>query len=119
MDPYGTTSLISTAIVFPVLGIIAVSLRMYVRLRLRHTYIGVDDWLVLIAVPLVCGHGIIQVIGGQPCGYLLRRTIQSLWTRELLFTPGICRFSLPETDLRQVLSNWTDVRMVSQITRPW
>lgn len=65
MNPYGETSLIGTAIALPILGIIAVSLRLYARLCLRHTYVGVDDWLIILAIILVCGHGIIQILGMQ------------------------------------------------------
>ena len=62
---YGADSLLVTAIVLPVLGIIAVFLRFYVRLRMRHTYIGIDDWLVLLSVLLVCGQGVIQILGTE------------------------------------------------------
>ena len=63
MAPYGADSLIVTAVVLPFLSIIAVSLRFYVRLRVRSTHIGIDDWLVLLSVVLVCGQGVIQILG--------------------------------------------------------
>ena len=63
MSTYGVNSLIGTAIALPIFGIAAVVLRFYVRLRVRHTYIGVDDWLILLSVVLVCGHGVIQILG--------------------------------------------------------
>ena len=63
MVPYGADSLLVTAIVLPFLSIIAVSLRIYVRLGMRHTYIGVDDWLVILSVLLVCGQGVMQILG--------------------------------------------------------
>ena len=63
MYPYGVTSLISTAIALPILSILAVSLRLYVRLRMRHTYVGIDDWLVVLSVLLVCGQGVLQILG--------------------------------------------------------
>ena len=60
---YDVTSLIATAIVLPLLGFIAVTLRFYVRLYLKPTFIGVDDWLALIAIVLVCGQGANQIVG--------------------------------------------------------
>ena len=63
MTAYGADSLLVTAIVLPCLGIVAVFLRFYVRLRMRHTHIGIDDWLVLFSVLLVCGQGVIQILG--------------------------------------------------------
>ena len=65
MYPYGVTSLVSTAIALPVLSIIAVLLRFYVRLRVRRTYLGADDWLILLSVFLVCGQGVFQILGMQ------------------------------------------------------
>ena len=63
MTAYGADSLLVTAVVLPFLSIIAVFLRFYVRLRMRHTHIGIDDWLVLLSVFLVCGQGVIQILG--------------------------------------------------------
>lgn len=64
-DPYGVNSLVGTAVTLPVLAIVSVLLRFYVRLRMRHTFLGVDDWLVMLSVLLVCGQGIIQILGMQ------------------------------------------------------
>ena len=63
MVPYGADSLLVTAIILPFLSIIAVSLRIYVRLGMRHTYMGADDWLVIFSVLLVCGQGVMQILG--------------------------------------------------------
>lgn len=60
---YGVDSLIVTAIVLPFIGSVAVALRFYVRLRLKPTYIGLDDWLILFACVLVWGQGANQIIG--------------------------------------------------------
>ena len=60
---YGVTSLIVTAIVLPLLGFIAVTLRFYVRLYLKPTFIGVDDWLIVIAIVLVYGQAANQIVG--------------------------------------------------------
>ena len=42
-------SIIATSAVFIVLGIVAVSLRLYVR-RDRKIAIGADDWLIVVAL---------------------------------------------------------------------
>lgn len=60
---YGTTSLIATAILLPLLGVIAVCLRFYVRLRLKPTFIGIDDWMIAFSCLLVCASGANQVVG--------------------------------------------------------
>ena len=60
---YGVDSLIGVAIALPLLGIIAVILRFYVRLHLKRDYIGVDDWLILASIILVCGQAAIQILG--------------------------------------------------------
>lgn len=59
---YNVASLLGTAIALPLLGVIAVILRFYVRLRLRPSYVGIDDWLIVLAVVLVVGHGVNQII---------------------------------------------------------
>ena len=59
---YDVASLIGTAIGLPLLGVVAVILRFYVRLRLRPTFIGVDDWLIVLAVVLVVGQGANQIV---------------------------------------------------------
>ena len=59
---YNESSLIGTAVALPILSIVAVILRFHVRLRLRRTFIGVDDWLILGSVLLVCGHGVMQIL---------------------------------------------------------
>ncbi|KAG8532195.1 uncharacterized protein KY384_003836 [Bacidia gigantensis] len=59
---YNVASLIGTAIALPLLGVIAVILRFYVRLRLRPTFIGIDDWLIVLAVVLVVGQCANQVV---------------------------------------------------------
>ena len=60
---YGVDSLIGVAIALPLLGIIAVILRFYVRLYLKRDYLGVDDWLILASIILVCGQAAIQILG--------------------------------------------------------
>ena len=60
---YGVTSLIATAIVLPLLGFVAVCVRFYVRLRLKPTYLGVDDWLIAFSCLLTVAQGADQIIG--------------------------------------------------------
>ena len=63
MNPYGASSLIGTAIALPVLSIIAVLLRFFVRLRMKRSYVGIDDWLILLSLILVCGQCVLQILG--------------------------------------------------------
>ena len=65
MYAYGESSLIATAIALPLLAIIAVILRFYSRLHLRRTFIEIDDWLALVSVVFVCGHGVVQILGAS------------------------------------------------------
>lgn len=60
---YGVTSVIVTAAVLPLLGLLAVCLRFYVRVRLTRTYIGIDDWLIAFSSFLVLSQGAMQIIG--------------------------------------------------------
>ena len=62
---YDVASLIATAIILPLLGFIAVVLRFYVRLYLKPTYIGIDDWLIAVAVVLVYGQAANQIVGSS------------------------------------------------------
>lgn len=70
MNPYGVTSLIETAIALPILSLLAVLLRFYVRLHMRRSHIGVDDWLSLIAVVTLFGLAVMQVIGRWNSSFL-------------------------------------------------
>ena len=60
--------MIATSIVFILLGIVAVSLRFWLR-RDRKVALGADDWL--IAVALVCNFAGALLIIGQPLTYNL------------------------------------------------
>ena len=60
---YNVASLITTATILPSLGLVAVCLRIYLRLFLRPTYLGTDDYLIAIAAIFACGQGANQVIG--------------------------------------------------------
>ena len=75
MNPYGDDSLIGTAIALPILSIIAVWLRFYVRLRVRRTKIGADDWSILLSVYLVCAQAVAQVLSRYRA-FIFRRDVQ-------------------------------------------
>ena len=65
---YDVAACITTAIVLALLSIFAVTLRFYVRLRTTRTFLGIDDWLILFSVVLVCGQ-----MGNQIEGKLTAR----------------------------------------------
>ena len=60
---YGVASLIVTATVLPLLGLVAVCLRFMVRLRLKPTFVGIDDWLIAFSTVLVLAQGANQING--------------------------------------------------------
>ncbi|KAI4162186.1 MAG: hypothetical protein LQ342_004206 [Letrouitia transgressa] len=62
---YGAASLIVTAILLPFIGSVSVCLRFYVRLRLKPTFIGIDDWLILFSCILVWAQGANQVVAAS------------------------------------------------------
>lgn len=68
MTMYSVASIIVTAILLPLIGSAAVYLRFYIRLRLKPTFIGIDDWLILSSCIFVWAQGAMQVaaasIGG-------------------------------------------------------
>ena len=66
---YDVASLIVTALVLPLFGLIGVCLRFYVRLRLKPSYIGIDDWLIVSAIVLVYGQSACQIL----CSYFPSR----------------------------------------------
>ena len=58
----GEAKVAALAVVLPLLAIAAVCARFYSR-HLRHTKLGIDDWLTLLGTILVIGMGITQLIG--------------------------------------------------------
>ena len=60
---YGVASLIVTATLLPFVGLVAVCLRFLVRLRLKRSFVGIDDWLIAFACVLVWVQGGIQIAG--------------------------------------------------------
>ena len=53
MVPYGADSLLVTAVILPFPSIIVVSLRIYVRLEMRRTYVGVNDWVIWLSLTFI------------------------------------------------------------------
>ena len=60
---YGVASVIVAATVLPLLGVLAVCLRFYVRVWLKPTFVGIDDWLIAFSCFLVLGQGAMQIAG--------------------------------------------------------
>ena len=60
---YGVASVIVAATVLPLLGVLAVCSRFYVRIRLTPTFVGIDDWLIAFSCFLVLGQGAMQIAG--------------------------------------------------------
>lgn len=58
---YGVASLIVTATVLPLLGLVAVCLRFFVRLRLKPSFVGIDDWLIAFSCLLVFAQAATQI----------------------------------------------------------
>ena len=59
---YGVASVIATAVTLPLLGLIAVCSRFYVRIRLTRTFVGIDDWLIALSTLLVLGQSACQIV---------------------------------------------------------
>ncbi|KAA8570253.1 hypothetical protein EYC84_002565 [Monilinia fructicola] len=68
--PVTPSSIIAVGAVMPSLALIAVSLRFYVKVKKRT--VGLDDWLILVALVICCALGITLIVGsavkalGQP-----------------------------------------------------
>ena len=60
---YGVVSVITTAIVLPLLGFVFVCLRFYVRIGLTPLSVGLDDWLIAFSCLLVIAQGAMQIVG--------------------------------------------------------
>ena len=71
---YGVTSIIATAIALPLLGLVAVILRFYVRLRLKPTFVGIDDWLITFSCLLVFAQAALQISCERHSGQEMRIT---------------------------------------------
>lgn len=77
---YGVASLIATAVVLPFIGFLAVCVRFYVRLRLKPTYLGIDDWLIAFSCLLTVAQGANQIAGMKMKPSLLRIHLNSRLT---------------------------------------
>lgn len=67
-NPYPSSVLIGTGILFIILPVAAVSLRFYARLSTT-ARLGIDDWISLPAVLLCVSIAIVQIIGKQTGPY--------------------------------------------------
>lgn len=63
---YPETSLVATGVILPLVGVVAVCFRFFVRMRPKHVALGIDDWAILVACILVCGMGALQITGMAP-----------------------------------------------------
>lgn len=59
--PVTPSSIIAVGAVMPSLALIAVSLRFYVKVKKRT--VGLDDWLILVALVICCALGITLIVG--------------------------------------------------------
>ena len=75
---YGVASLIVTAAVLPLLGLSAVCLRFFVRLCLKPTFVGIDDWLIAFSCLLVFAQGALQITGKAQRLLVLNSSVQVL-----------------------------------------
>jgi hypothetical protein len=61
-NPYPSSVLVGTGILFIIVPVFAVSLRFYARLTTT-ARLGIDDWITLPAVVLCVALAIVQIIG--------------------------------------------------------
>jgi hypothetical protein len=54
-DGYSPTSIVVVAVVLPLFSIVAVYLRVIVRLKIQPTYLGIDDWMIVVAIFFLLG----------------------------------------------------------------
>ena len=60
---YTVANVMGAATVLPLLGVLAVCLRFYVRIRLTPAFVGIDDWLIAFSCVLILGQGAMQIAG--------------------------------------------------------
>ena len=63
---YSPTSIIVVSVVLPVIALVAICLRFWVRLRVQPTYVGIDDWLILGAFIFMVGDAANLIIRKSP-----------------------------------------------------
>ena len=76
---YGVLAVIITATVLSLLGVTAVCLRFYVRVRLTKTFVGLDDWLIAFSCLLVLGQCACQITCTSPKS--LTRKYDHIWLK--------------------------------------
>ena len=62
---YDPTSIVVVSVILPLLAVVAVGLRFWVRLRVQPTYLGIDDWLILAAVIFSIADAANLIVGGS------------------------------------------------------
>lgn len=63
-DPnYPPSTIITVSTILPVLTVVCVGLRFYVRLKVRPDYLGIDDWMAAAASMLCVGDGVCTILG--------------------------------------------------------
>lgn len=63
---YSPTSLVALGIVLPLLGVFAVCVRLGVRIGMRRSVVGPDDWMIVAGSFMVCAMGANELIGKTP-----------------------------------------------------
>ena len=63
MGTYPPQSVVAISIALPLLAVVAVCFRFYVRLYVKPTYVGIDDWLIIAAVVLSLADGANLAVG--------------------------------------------------------
>lgn len=60
--PVTPASIIAVGAVLPALASVAVALRFYVKTK-RRTELSIDDWLILFALAICIGLGVMMIVG--------------------------------------------------------
>ena len=60
---YSPESIVAVSIILPLLGLVAVGLRFWVRISVQPTFVGLDDWFIVGAVVLSLADGANLAVG--------------------------------------------------------
>lgn len=64
---YNQLDLVATGVVFPTIGFAMVCLRFWMRRNYQGTYVGIDDWCILVASILAIGMAVNSILGKSSC----------------------------------------------------
>ena len=66
---YSPVSLVISGVFLPLLDIVALCVRFWVRLRIQPTFVGTDDYFIMVGCALACVMGGMQIAGMRclPC----------------------------------------------------